>query len=90
MLSRSELSKYLSFILLCDNVIEMIDNREQENRILSRCLFMAILESIQYLARQGIPLFGRGNDGDSNLLQILVSRSKTMPELKDWLEKNHG
>ena len=48
---------------------------------------MAILGSIQYLARQGIPLRGHGSDEDSNFFQLLMMKSKEFPELKAWLEK---
>ena len=37
---------------------------------------MAILDSIQYLARQGIPLRGHGSDEDSNFFQLLMMKSK--------------
>ena len=51
---------------------------------------MAILDSIQYLARQGIPLRGHGSDEDSNFFQLLMMKSKEFPELKAWLEKKQG
>ena len=51
---------------------------------------MAILDSRQYLARQGIPLRGHGSDEDSNFLQLLMMKPKKFRELKAWLEKKQG
>ena len=63
------------------------ENLNDEKEVNRRC-FIIILESIQYLARQGIPLRGHGDDSDSNFMQLLLSRCKSMPDLKDWLIKS--
>ena len=68
----------------------MIDTRKKETRALNRRCFMVILESLQYLARQGIPLRGHGDDRDSIFFQLLIIRAKSFPELKDWLNKKQG
>ena len=68
----------------------MFDNKEKEARELNCRCFMATLDSIQYLARQRIPLRGHGSDEDSNFLQLLMMKSKEFPELKSWLEKKQG
>ena len=44
----------------CPDVAELFDNKEKEARELNRRCFIAILDSIQYLARQGIPLRSHG------------------------------
>ena len=69
-------STYEIFILRCPDVAELFDNKEKEARELSCRCFMAILDSIQYLARQGIPLRGHGSDEDSNFFQLLMVKSK--------------
>ena len=74
----------------CGDVVEMINENTNANRALSRRCFITILESLQYLARQGIPLRGHGDDSDSNFIQLLLSRCKSMPELKNWLDKKQG
>ena len=51
---------------------------------------MAILDSMQYLARQGIPLRTHSSDEDPNIFQLLMMKSKEFPELKAWLEKKQG
>ena len=79
-------------ILICrrPDVAELFDNKEKEALELSRRCFMAILDSIQYLAHQGIPFRGHGSDEDSNFFQLLMMKSKEFPELKAWLEKKQG
>ena len=46
-----------------------------------------IIDAIQYLARQGIPLWGDGEEKDSNLCQLLAFKTKNGPELKEWLQQ---
>ena len=63
-------STYEILIPRCPDVAELFDNKEKEVRELNRRCFMAILDSIQYLARQGILLRGHGSDEDSNHFPI--------------------
>ena len=64
----------------------MIDENEKKRRELNRRIFLTILETLQYLARQGLVV--RGNDEDeSNFIQLLRLQSKTFLELTDWLSK---
>ena len=83
-------STYEILIPRCPNFAELFDNKEKEALELNRRCFMAILDSLQYLARQGIPLRGHGSDEDSNFFQLLMMKSKEFPELKAWLEKKQG
>ena len=54
----------------------------------SRCL-ITILQSFQYLARQGLAL--RGNDDETpNFYQLLKLRAKFFPKLEEWLDKKRG
>ena len=39
------------------------------------------------MARQGIPLWGDGEEKDSNLCQLLAFKTKNDPELKEWLQQ---
>ena len=49
-------SAYEILIPRCPDVAALFDNKEKEALELNRGCFMTILDSIQYLARQGIPL----------------------------------
>ena len=55
----------------------------QENR---KCL-IKIIETIQFLGRQGLALRGDESDEISNFMQLLKLRSKDFLKLKEWLEK---
>ena len=62
----------------------MIDENEKKRKELNRHIFLGILETLQYLTREGLAM--RGNDGDkSNFIQLLRLQSKIFPELTDWL-----
>ena len=83
-------STYEILILRCSDIVELFDIKEKEALELNRRCFMAILDSIQYLARQGIPLRGHSSDEDSNFFQLLIMKSKEFSESKAWLEKKQG
>ena len=72
---------YEILIPRCSDVAELFDNKEKETRDLNRTCFMAILDSIEYLACQGIPLRGYGSDEDSSFFELLMMKSKEFPEL---------
>ena len=62
----------------------MIDENEKKRTELNRRIFLGILETLQYLTREGLAV--QGDDGDkSNFIQLLRLQSKTFPELTDWL-----
>ena len=52
---------------------------------LNRKMLIKILSCIQFLARQGLPLRGHGDDSDGNLLQLLKYQGGD--EIKDWLQR---
>ena len=64
----------------------MIDENEKKHRELNRRIFLTLLETWQYLTRQGLAV--RGCDyNESNFIQLLGLQSKTFPELTDWLSE---
>ena len=64
----------------------MMNEKERHNMELNcRCL-ITILESLQYLARQGLTL-RRNDDETSNFYQLLKLRVKFFPKLEEWLGK---
>ena len=69
-------STYEILIPRCYDVPELFDNKEKEALELNRRCFMAISDSIQYLACQGIPLRRHGSDEDLNFFQLLMMKTK--------------
>ena len=56
---------------------EKFDNRQA---------FLEMLESIQYLGRQGLPLRVH-DDSQGNFMQLMMSRGRNNSKLRAWLEK---
>ena len=56
---------------------------KQENRAMLRI----ILQNTKYLARQGLPLRGHGDDTESNFQQLLKLRVEDVTTLADWRER---
>lgn len=58
--------------------IEMAKNRK---------MLLKVLSCIKFLARQGLPFRGHGDDSESNLLQLLKHHGEEDGELLEWLHK---
>ena len=56
-----------------------------QEKELNRKMLIKILSCIQFLARQGLPLRGHGDDSDGNLLQLLKYQGGD--EIEDWLQR---
>ena len=62
-----------------------MQHREEK---LERCqCLLKILSNVKFLARQGLPLRGHGDESDSNFHQLLKLRSEDDPRVKTWLSK---
>lgn len=56
----------------------------------NRAMFLKLLESIRYLARQGLPFRGHHEDSislEGNLYQLLLLQAKDCPTLGTWLKR---
>ena len=54
-----------------------------------RCL-VKIVETLQFLARQGLAPCGDNSDGDSNFMQTLKLRAKDILHLTDWIKRKQN
>ena len=50
-------------------------------------MFRRILQSIRYLARQGLPLRGHDDGANSNFMQLLHLQAFDFPGVLTWMEK---
>ena len=66
---------------------ELLSTQHKETKSKNRQNFIKFIDEIQYLARQGIPLRGDGEEKDSNLCQVLAFKTKKNPELNEWLQQ---
>ena len=65
---------------------EMLSKKHSTEKALNGRILLVILQTLQFLGRQGLPC--RGHEADeSNFIQVLNMRSKDNPEIKDWI--NH-
>jgi len=68
----------------------MLDASTNEAQKFNREMLMKLLQSIQYLARQGLPLRGHSESPElfqGNLCQLLLLQSEGNPRMKQWLNK---
>ena len=71
------------------DVIELANEATKKLRMNNRRCFVKILESLQFLARQGLSLRG-DDDSNSNFIQLLKLRCLDDPLLSTWLESKGG
>ena len=70
----------------CGNIIQMSNNAAKKTMETDRFCLLKIIECLQYLARQAMPMQG-DTDEESNLTQLLKLRGKDQPVLFKWLER---
>ncbi len=58
--------------------IEMATNRK---------MLLKVLSCVKFLARQGLPFRGHGDDSESNIIQLLKHHGEEDLEVYDWLQK---
>ena len=65
---------------------EMFDSKLTYEKFDNRKAFLEILEGIQYLGRQSLPLRGH-DDSQGNFMQLMMSKTRNISKLRAWLEK---
>ena len=55
----------------------------------NRQILLTILQNVKFLARQGLPLRGDGNEDNSNFMQLLMLRAEDNPGIHDWLKRKN-
>ena len=70
----------------CGNIIQMSNNAAKKTMETDRFCLLKIIECLQYLVRQAMPMQG-DTDEESNLTQLLKLRGKDQPVLFKWLER---
>lgn len=69
------------------DVQEMLSAQCAKDKLERRQHLMKILENIKFLARQGLPLRGDGDECDSNFIQLLKLRAIDDSRILQWLNK---
>lgn len=69
------------------DVAEALSVQHQREKLERRQCFLKVLSNARFLARQGLPLRGHGDECDSNFLQLLKLRGEDDPRVALWLRK---
>lgn len=65
----------------------MLSKQAAAEKQKNRQYLLKVLSSVRFLARQGLPLRGDGNDTDSNLHQLLVLQGEDNPFIHQFLRR---
>lgn len=79
--------KYSAYINR-EDVVARLRNDKAQCQARSRLALEKIIQSIKFLARQGLALQGHDNES-GNLYDLLRLRSHDIPELANWLSRKH-
>ena len=66
---------------------ESLSAQHARDKLERRQCFMTIIQNLQFLARQGLPLRGDGDETDSNSMQLLKLRANDDSRITEWLKK---
>ena len=69
------------------DIADMLSKQAATEKQQNRQYLLKVLSSIRFLARQGLPLRGAGDDADSNLHQLLVLREEDYPAIHHFLRR---
>lgn len=69
------------------NVGDMLSKQAATEKQQNRQYLLKVLTSIRFLARQGLPFRGDGDETDSNLHQLLLLRGDDYPPIHQFLER---
>ena len=72
------------------DVGELLSREHAKEKEINRRMFVKIVTSIKYLARQGISLRGDGDEEDGNFMQLLRLRADDDPDLVAWLQRKQN
>ena len=78
--------KQINLSRTCGNVWEMSSDAAKKTIESNRICLIKVIESLQYLARQGQAMQG-DTDDESNFIQLLKLRGKDQPLRLKWLER---
>ena len=70
------------------DIVSKLDKAYKSDQELHRNLLLIQLSSLKYLTRQGLTIRG-DTELESNLIQLLKTRSEDVPKLKNWIENGH-
>ena len=77
----------ISLPATCPHVGEMLSSQHAQQKMENRECLLKVLANLKFLARQGLPLRGDGDDSDSNFIQLLKLRARDDKPLAAWLER---
>ena len=66
---------------------ELLSTAHASEKEYNRKYLLKVAQNVQYLARQGLPLRGDGNENDSNFTQLLLLRANDDPKIHEYLAK---
>ena len=72
----------------CPDVGEMLNETLSDEKSSNRQALLKILSNVRFLARQALPLRGRGDGKNSNFTQLYLLREEDSPILKKWRTEN--
>ena len=71
----------------CLDVGKTLTSKSENEMACNRKALLKLMSNLRFLARQGLPLRGAGDDSNSNFSQINLLRGEDDPEFITWLNK---
>ena len=66
-----------------EDIGEALSRQHEQGKLENHHCFLKVLSNIRFLARQGLPLRGDGNEAESNFLQLFRLWGEDDPKVLD-------
>ena len=86
---REPVLKMITLTATTHNVAESLSKQHQLETLERRQCLLKVLSNLKFLARQGLPIRGHGEEIDSNFFKLLKLRQEDDPRIETWLKKTY-
>ena len=69
------------------DIAESLSVQHNQEKLERHQYFLKVLSNIRFLARQGLPLRGHGDESDSNFIQLMKLWGQDDSRIASWLQK---
>ena len=71
----------------CRDIGETLSSQLAQEKLERRQCFLKLMSNMRFLARQGLPIRGDGDESNSNYMQLLRLRGEDDAKIFEWIKK---
>lgn len=87
---REAVEKMVTLPATTQDIGEQLSHQHAQEKKQNQEMLLKIISCIRFLARQGLPLRGDGDETNSNFLALLLLRGEDDPRIGEWIRAKRG